>query len=70
MQRMAFRDNSPPRENPRRLTSRKPTDFQYNTKDKRRVIIRKRYFREKIIPGQKVNLKATTMLFYRAIIKA
>lgn len=46
------------------------TDFQYNTKDKRRVIIRKRYFREKIIPGQKVNLKATTMRFYRAIIKA
>ena len=25
MQRTAFRDNSPPRENPRRLTSRKPT---------------------------------------------
>ena len=71
MQRMAFRDKISRRGNfPRRLTSRKPTDFQYNTKDKRRVIIRKRYCREKIIPGQKVNLKATTMRFYRAIIKA
>ena len=71
MQRTAFRDKISRRGKfPLRLTSRKPTDFQYNMKDKRRVIIRKKYFREKIIPGQKVNLKATTMRFYRAIIKA
>ena len=69
MQRTAFRDNSPLREFPA-AADKSETDFQYNTEDKRRVIIRKRYFREKIIPGQKVNLKATTMLFYRAIIKA
>lgn len=44
------------------------TDFQYNMEDERRVIIRKKSFQEKNYPGQKVNPKATTMRFYRAII--
>ena len=52
MQRTAFRDNSPPCENPRRMTSRKPT-FNIIRKTKGVLLSEKDIVEKKLFRGKK-----------------